>query len=196
MGDNYYTNCPARSYGRDLSNFKSSSVNNEYIKIVPSLDYYLYMGQDEGQMGFIDAVNAGVETIVTPQGYHLDAEGAITYGFNNFKELVAIFQQIAKKRRKYIDSVSTWTWNNYAKNHYAIWQKLCSMDKKNSIRYIDTNSNNNSLKKLSSNASFNNYSRLQIILQKVRLFNNYVRHKYFTSKKIKYIRNILKQIFV
>ena len=47
MGDNYYTNCPARSYGRDLSNFKSSSVNNEYIKymngIVRDDDYRLFL---------------------------------------------------------------------------------------------------------------------------------------------------------
>ena len=30
--DNYYANCPARSYGRDLSNYKSDSMVNEYIK--------------------------------------------------------------------------------------------------------------------------------------------------------------------
>jgi hypothetical protein len=47
MGDNFYTNCPARSYGRDLSNFNSSSMNNEYIKFMNGItrddDYRLFL---------------------------------------------------------------------------------------------------------------------------------------------------------
>jgi len=43
-----------------------------YKELIPTLDYYLYVGKDEGQMGFIDALAAGIPTIVTPQGFHLD----------------------------------------------------------------------------------------------------------------------------
>ena len=43
-------------------------------------------------MGFLDACAAGVKTIVTPQGYHLDAMRGITHGFKELPELVAIFR--------------------------------------------------------------------------------------------------------
>lgn len=53
MSDNYYLNCPARSYARDLSNFKSSSMNNEYIKYMNDItrddDYRLFL-QMNGNM--------------------------------------------------------------------------------------------------------------------------------------------------
>src|SRR5262249_26027395 len=40
-----------------------------YCGLIPRLDYYLYFGQDEGSMGFVDALAAGIPTIVTPQGF-------------------------------------------------------------------------------------------------------------------------------
>lgn len=106
---------------------------NKYILLIQSLDYYLYMGQDEGQMGFIDALAAGVETIVTPQGYHLDAEGGITYSFDTYDELLNIFKFLNQKRLKLIHSVETWNWENYTKKHVEIWKYLIS---KNKIAYI------------------------------------------------------------
>lgn len=99
-------------------------IYDEYVKLIPTLDYYLYFGQDEGSMGFIDAAAAGVETIVTPQGYHLDAPGGITYPFNTNDELREIFAVLAARRRTLIDSVSTWNWTDYAIKHLEIWQHL------------------------------------------------------------------------
>ena len=45
--DSYYANCPARSYSRDLTNYKSNSMVNEYIKyengITRDDDYRLFL---------------------------------------------------------------------------------------------------------------------------------------------------------
>jgi hypothetical protein len=95
-----------------------------YTQMIPRLDYYLYMGQDEGSMGFIDALAAGVGTIVTPQGYHLDAPNGITYAFNTLSELEAIFKKIAADRKLLTDAVSDWTWEYYAKKHLDLWNYL------------------------------------------------------------------------
>ena len=97
---------------------------DKYIDLIPSLDYYLYMGLDEGQMGFIDALAAGVETIVPPIGYHLDALEGISYPFTSEEELITTLTNLAEKRRKLIKSVQGWTWPDYAKKHLEIWQYL------------------------------------------------------------------------
>lgn len=96
----------------------------KYVNLIPSLDYYLYMGQDEGQMGFIDAVAAGVKTIVTSQGYHLDAKDGITHGFTSFEDLAAIFKKISDERETFIASVASWNWHDYTLKHLDIWNYL------------------------------------------------------------------------
>jgi hypothetical protein len=108
-------------------------IYEEYVKLIPSLDYYLYMGHDEGQMGFVDALAAGIETIVTPQGYHLDAENGITYPFNTYQELKNILIGIAQKRDSLVKSVATWNWYDYTKKHLEIWEYLIA--KKNNTDY-------------------------------------------------------------
>jgi hypothetical protein len=95
-----------------------------YRSLMQGLDYYLYTGLDEGSMGHIDALAAGVATIVTPQGHHLDAEGGITYAFTNFEELQRIFSEIAEIRNARIRSVESWTWPEYARKHLRIWKYL------------------------------------------------------------------------
>lgn len=105
-------------------------VYDKYIALIPTLDYYLYMGKDEGQMGFIDALAAGVETIVTAQGYHLDAKGGITYPFDSYDELKNVFDRLTKNRNDLINSVSDWNWRDYAKKHLEIWQYLLSREGK------------------------------------------------------------------
>jgi hypothetical protein len=96
----------------------------KYKIFFSNLDYYLYFGMDEGSMGFIDALNAGVKTIVTPQGYHLDAQNGITHAFIDFKDLVKIFAKIAQERNMMINAVSQWTWRDYAIKHFELWQYL------------------------------------------------------------------------
>jgi hypothetical protein len=123
----------------------------EYIKLIPNIDYFLYMGQDEGQMGFIDALAAGIETIVTPQGYHLDAPNGITYPFNKYEELLSIFKILENKRMNLINSVSTWNWFNYSKKHLEIWDYLIKKDGKglDNIELSPRTNNNDGINSIS-----------------------------------------------
>ncbi|MDD5584648.1 MAG: hypothetical protein PHV55_06310 [Candidatus Omnitrophica bacterium] len=97
---------------------------SKYCEIIPCLDYYLYFGQDEGSMGFVDALAAGIPTIVTPQGFHLDAPGGITYAFNEIEELEKIFLKIIEEKKNLARAVSSWTWHEYARKHLLIWKYL------------------------------------------------------------------------
>jgi hypothetical protein len=94
------------------------------LELVPRLDYYLYTGEDEGSMGFIDALAAGVATIVTPQGFHLDAPGGITHPFWTGEDLVGVFRAIGDQRRRRVGSVRHMTWRSHAEAHATLWQGL------------------------------------------------------------------------
>jgi hypothetical protein len=89
-------------------------------------DYYLYLGLDEGSMGVLDALSAGVATIVTKQGFHLDLDHGITHGFLEFDELLAIFQQLASERAQRRAGVDAYNWNEYARRHAVIWRAILS----------------------------------------------------------------------
>jgi hypothetical protein len=102
---------------------------NEYLRFIPSLDYYLYMGMDEGQIGFIDALSAGVKTIVTKQGFHLDANEGITHSFTSYEELETIFLNLQEEKENLVQAVATWNWNDYAKKHIEIWNFLLGAEK-------------------------------------------------------------------
>jgi hypothetical protein len=95
-----------------------------YLPKVSTLDYYLYFGQDEGSMGFLDALRSGIPTIVTPQGFHLDAVQGITHPFNELHELVNIFREIAEHKNRLYQAVESWTWPEYARQHVLIWDYL------------------------------------------------------------------------
>lgn len=97
---------------------------DRYIKIIPTFDYYLYFGFDEGSMGFLDALSAGVQTMVTPQGFHLDAKGGISHPIQNSDDIYEVFEKIIMPRRNLIKSVEDWTWKNYAIKHAQIWEDL------------------------------------------------------------------------
>lgn len=106
----------------------SKKDNVEHLRLVQErlkrFDYYLYMGWDEGSMGLLDALAAGIPTIVTPQGFHLDINDGITYPFTNAAELCSVLQRLANERNRRIDSVSELTWNEYARQHAVVWRAL------------------------------------------------------------------------
>jgi hypothetical protein len=122
-----------------------------YNVIMQKIDYYLYEGFDEGSMGYLDAVTAGAGTIVTPQGFHLDAKGSIDYPCTTVKEFQAAFLDLQEKRKRRIETVSDWTWENYTLKHMDIWNyilhrksfgelfknQLCYQDGINSIMMSD-----------------------------------------------------------
>lgn len=105
-----------------------------YVKILPKFDYYLYTGMDEGQMGVLDAAAAGVETIITNQGYHLDLADAIYYGFTTKKELCSIFKSLSDRRKKGIQSVENLTWEKYTEEHIKIWENQLKFESKNNYK--------------------------------------------------------------
>jgi len=94
------------------------------IDRVPTFDYYLYTGLDEGSMGLFDALAAGVATIVTPQGFHLDIESGITHPFQDVIELREVFAKIAKERQQRVTSVKNLTWKEYARKHAIVWRMI------------------------------------------------------------------------
>lgn len=94
------------------------------IDRVPRFDYYLYLGFDEGSMGILDALAAGVPTIVTPQGFHLDIPNGITHSFCNAEELLAVLRKIAAERQVRQDAVAALSWDNYARQHAIIWRAI------------------------------------------------------------------------
>lgn len=106
--------------------YYSEFDDQRYIDLMRSLDYYLYLGMDEGSMGYLDALAAGVKTIVTAQGFHLDAATGITHSFKELKELIQIFKKIEDERISLIESVSNWKWKDYAIKHYQLWSHLLS----------------------------------------------------------------------
>ncbi|MDL1948428.1 glycosyltransferase family 4 protein [Acidobacteria bacterium ACD] len=94
------------------------------LEAIPGFDFYLYTGFDEGSMGTLDALAAGVETITTPQGFHLDIDGGITHPFSNAAELIAVFEAIGRERRRRVNGVRELTWRTYARRHAEIWRRL------------------------------------------------------------------------
>ncbi len=95
-----------------------------YVQLIPSLDYYLFFGFDEGSMGYVDALAAGIGTIVTPQGYHLDAKGGPSYSCETVRDFVNVLNQLAYERELIVSSVEDWTWEAYTYKHLEIWYYL------------------------------------------------------------------------
>jgi glycosyltransferase involved in cell wall biosynthesis len=109
-----------------------------YAALITSLDYYLYFAHDEGSMGFLDALAAGVKTIVTPQGYHLDARGGITYSIDGSAEsIVRACGEIVRERKARVESAGTWTWHNYALKHLEIWEVLLGLRHTHETSFAD-----------------------------------------------------------
>ena len=113
-----------RSKGFEVEYYPQFDYEIYTKKFFADMDYYLYMGLDEGQMGFVDAQSAGVKTIVTNQGYHLDSNSPITYPFTTYEELEKIFLNLQKEKKEIVDAMQLWTWKNYAIKHLHIYEYL------------------------------------------------------------------------
>ena len=157
----------------------------KYVELIPSLDFYLYMGQDEGQMGFVDAVAAGVKTIVTTQGYHLDAKEAITFGFSSFEDLSGIFKQIAAEREKSVASVASWNWHDYTLKHLDIWNYLLAQA--NNKPFVKESKNYHD--GICSIAPFDTkevqIDKLKAVKDYINLFIGKLKHSYYGTKNKK-----------
>ena len=50
-----------------------------YLNSMRNLDYLIYLGNDEGSMSFLDAIQLGIKTIMIPQGFQNDLQEFITH---------------------------------------------------------------------------------------------------------------------
>ncbi len=116
-----------------INKFKSERVDCEwysefnqtkYIELIGNIDYLVYTGFDEGSMSFLDAVMANKKTIVTSQGFHLDVFNAITHPIKKIGDIKKILENIYKDHNRKMKSISSLTWENYAKKHSDLWQLL------------------------------------------------------------------------
>lgn len=156
---------------------------NKYKLMMSSIDYYLYTGLDEGQMGFVDALASGVKTIVTPQGYHLDVENGIDFPFNSSEELLKIFEGIYKEKLNKIKLVEDWTWENYTKKHILIWKKLLNENIDKNLLKCEYQDGINSHGKMVLNTSSKNQLLIGLIYstikRKVFLFSFILKNRLF-----------------
>lgn len=104
-----------------------------YINQMQKIDYFLYMGFDEGTMGYLDAMMAGAGTIVTPQGYHLDTRFPIDYPCCTIHDFRNALLDLQTRRKRRIDAVRDWTWDNYTHKHMAIWNYLLKRETLNDL---------------------------------------------------------------
>lgn len=110
------------AYWRGSDDFRADYV--EMMAHVPAFDYYLYLGRDEGSLGTLDALAAGVKTIVTPQGFHVDLPGGITHPVWSQDDLERVFAEIAADAERRADAVAGLTWQAYAKTHAIVWNAI------------------------------------------------------------------------
>lgn len=79
-------------------------------------------------MGYLDALRAGVETIVTPQGYHLDVKDGISYSCRTVGDFKEVLLNLQQKRYRLVKSVEEWTWGNYTAKHIEVWKYILGIE--------------------------------------------------------------------
>lgn len=113
-----------KSMGFEVEYYNQFDYDIYTNHVMVSMDYYLFFGYDEGSMGFMDAVAAGIETIVTPQGFHLDIKNGISYACETIPDFVHTLNRIKEKREARVRSVENNTWMDYAKKHLEVWNYI------------------------------------------------------------------------
>ncbi len=101
-----------------------------YIHELKKIDYLLYLGNDEGSMTFMDAIQLGIKTIMIPQGFQYDLKKLITHPLKkDLSNLNSIIKKLSKEKIKFIEYKNKLTWENYVKEHLKIWKYLKKMKK-------------------------------------------------------------------
>ena len=96
-----------------------------YIRELKKIDYLIYLGNDEGSMTFMDAIQLGVKTIMIPQGFQNDLKNLITFKLNsNLNNLDRILSEILDSKKLFKEFKKLLTWENYVNEHLKIWKKL------------------------------------------------------------------------
>lgn len=92
-----------------------------YAEWLGSIDYELFYGND---LGYMDAMAAGIKIIAKPYGSQLAVGDGVTYPCERIADFVRVLQGIQSEKKEIMDSVKDWTWENYARKHLEIWQYL------------------------------------------------------------------------
>ena len=96
-----------------------------YIHEFNKIDYLIYLGNDEGSMTFMDAIQLGIKTIMIPQGFQYDLKELVTHhlkkDLSNLKKILVKILNNKKKFKKYKNNL---TLENYANNHLKIWTEI------------------------------------------------------------------------
>lgn len=98
-----------------------------YQRIIPTLDYFLYFGLEEGSMAFLDAVRANVKTIVPPDGTAFDyvREGGMVDHLNlDPIHFVNTFVKIQEEIENRTRLIKEWTWKAYTEKCIQIWKGI------------------------------------------------------------------------
>jgi hypothetical protein len=93
------------------------------------MDFWMYLGQDEGSMGCLDAALIGIPLITTPQGFHLELPLGIKHEIESSENLQKILNLISFEYKELINNRTNWTWNRFALDHLAIWNLIDSKPK-------------------------------------------------------------------
>jgi hypothetical protein len=124
------TNSHLAQAGAEVTYFgETDDFRKDYDTLVteiPKFDYYLYLGMDEGSLGTLDALCAGIPTIITPQGFHIDIAHGITHSVLTQKDLETVFTAISQERKLRTSGVADLTWATFAQKHLEVWDSLIS----------------------------------------------------------------------
>ena len=106
-------------------NYQRFFFRRRYKLTLKNIDYLIYLGNDEGSMSFLDAIQLGIKTIMIPQGFQKDLEKFITFKLDkDLKNFALILKNISDEKKKFLDIRKQLTWENYTQEHVKIWESL------------------------------------------------------------------------
>ena len=103
----------------------TADFTDDHRAILDSLkvvDYWMYLGFDEGSMGCLDAALAGVPLITTPQGFHLDLPGGIAHEISSYEALKSLLTQLKTRFLSENEIHEYYSWKRYAQECLTIWE--------------------------------------------------------------------------
>jgi len=106
-------------------NFYKNFFRTIYINEMRKIDYLIYLGNDEGSMTFMDAIQLGIKTIMIPQGFQYDLKKLITYPLKkDLSNLPMILKKLSLEKKKFLFYKEKLTWRYYVEEHLKIWKSL------------------------------------------------------------------------
>lgn len=113
-------------------NYIKKFIIKKYIKIISTIDYLIYLGFDEGSLSFMDALRAGIKTIVTHQGFQKDFGKYNDYKIKNIRyDFEKIITKIQKEIKSKVNFSKKFTYKYLSQRHLEVWKKIKKKNLKN-----------------------------------------------------------------